>query len=177
MPEARSQPIRFMDREIQVEAAEDAPRRPKAFTVGGRRYLVTEVISTWEDEPPGSARNWHQRPHRTFYRLRTEEGELFDVYYDLGESRRRHRDRLALHRRLSTAAPASTAEPDKKPPAEAETPPQVQTPAKTRAARLAGARETAAARRSRAPKAARPAKGKATRPDSPPATSGEGHTG
>ena len=97
-----------MDREIEVEAAEDAPRRPAAFKVGGRRYVVAEVLSTWDDEAPGSARDWRQRLHRTFYRLRTEEGELFDIYFDWSESRRRHRDRWVLHRRLSAAAPAAT---------------------------------------------------------------------
>jgi hypothetical protein len=107
MPGSRSEPTRLMDREIEVEAAEDAPRQPAAFKVGGRRYVVAEVLSTWDDESPGSARDWRQRLHRTFYRLRTEEGELFDIYFDWSESHRRHRDRWVLHRRLSAAAPAS----------------------------------------------------------------------
>ena len=176
MPHARTQPTRFMDREIQVETAEAEPRRPTAFSVGGRRYLVADVISTWEDEAPGSARDWHQRQRRqrTFYRLRTEEGELFDVYYDWSESRRHHRDRWVLHRRLSTAAPAPTAEPAPEPPAEAETPRRARTRTETGAARVARPRETAAARPPRAPKAARPAKGGAVRPDSPPAKAEDG---
>jgi hypothetical protein len=106
-----------MDREIEVEAAEDAPRQPAAFKVGGRRYVVAEVLSTWEDEAPRSARDWRQRPHRTFYRLRTEEGDLFDIYFDWSESRRHHRDRWVLHRRLAAAAPAA-AEPTPAPPQE-----------------------------------------------------------
>jgi hypothetical protein len=124
MPEARSEPTKFMDREIQVEAAQDTPRQPAAFTVGGRRYVVAELLSTWEDEAPGSARNFRQRQrlHRTFHRLRTEEGDLFEIYYDWSESRRRHRDRWVLHRRLSTAAAAPPAEPAPEPKAEAEAP-------------------------------------------------------
>jgi len=118
MPGGRSEPTRFMEREIEVEAAEDAPRRPVAFKVGGRRYVVAGVLTTWEDEAPGAARHWSQRRHRTFYRLRTEEGDLFDVYFDWAESRRRHRDRWVLHRRLSAAA-----EPAPMPPREPETPP------------------------------------------------------
>jgi hypothetical protein len=124
MPEARSEPTWFMDREIDVEAAEDAPRRPTAFRVGGRRYVVADVLSTWEDEAPGSARGaWHQRQrlHRTFYRLRTEEGHLFDIYFDWSESRRRHRDRWVLHRRLSAAPPAAAVEPSQEPTSQAET--------------------------------------------------------
>ena len=104
MPRARSEPTRFMDREIEVEGAEEPPRRPAAFKVGGRRYVVADLLSTWEDEAPGGGRHWSQRRHRTFYRLRTEEGHLFDIYFDWAEARRRHRDRWVLHRRLAAAA-------------------------------------------------------------------------
>ena len=123
MPEARSESARFMDREIEVEATEEAPRRPVAFKVGGRRYVVADVLSTWGDEAPGAARDWRQRHHRTFYRLRTEEGDLFDVYYDWSESRRHHRDRWVLHRRLAAAPPAAATELPPAPSAEAEPPP------------------------------------------------------
>ena len=122
MPGSRSDSSRFMDREIEVEAAEDAPRQPVAFKVGGRRYVVADVLSTWEDEAPGAARDWRQHHHRTFYRLRTEEGDLFDVYYDWSESRRHHHDRWVLHRRLAAAPPSATAEPVPVPPPEAEAP-------------------------------------------------------
>jgi Domain of unknown function (DUF6504) len=122
MPGARSESSRFMDREIEVEAAEDAPRQPVAFKVGGRRYVVADVLSTWEDEAPGAARDWRQHHHRTFYRLRTEEGDLFDVYYDWSESRRHHHDRWVLHRRLAAAPPSAPAEPVPVPPPEAEAP-------------------------------------------------------
>ena len=111
MPGARSEPTRFMDREIDVEAAEDAPRRPVAFSVAGRRYVVAGVLSTWEDEAPGAARRGRPSYHRTFYRLRTEDGDVFDIYFDEGESRRRHRDRWVLHRRLAAAPAAGAAEP------------------------------------------------------------------
>ena len=122
MPGARSESSRFMDREIEVEAAEDAPQQPVAFTVGGRRYVVADVLSTWEDEAPGTARDWRQHHHRTFYRLRTEEGDLFDVYYDWSESRRHHRGRWVLHRRLAAAPPSAATEPTSTPSAEAEAP-------------------------------------------------------
>jgi hypothetical protein len=122
MPEARSESTRFMDREIEVEAAEDAPRRPVAFKVGGRRYAVADVLSTWEDEAPGAGRDWPARHHRTFYRLRTDEGDLFDVYYDWSESRRHHRDRWVLHRRLAVAPPPAPAETSPEPSTEAEPP-------------------------------------------------------
>jgi hypothetical protein len=122
MPEARSESTRFMDREIEVEAAEEAPRRPVAFKVGGRRYAVTDVLSTWEDEAPGTGRDWRQRHHRTFHRLRTDEGDLFDVYYDWSESRRHHRDRWVLHRRLAAAPPPAATEAAPAPSTEAEPP-------------------------------------------------------
>ena len=122
MPEARSESTRFMDREIEVEAAEDAPLRPVAFKVGGRRYAVAGVLSTWEDEAPGAGRDWRQHHHRTFYRLRTDEGDLFDVYYDWSESRRHHRDRWVLHRRLAVAPPPAATEASPEPSTEAEPP-------------------------------------------------------
>ncbi len=119
MPRARSEPTRFMEREIEVEAAEDAPQRPVAFKIGGQRYVVADVLSTWEDEEPGG-RTRRQRRHRTFYRLRTEEGHLFDIYFDWAEARRRHRNRWVLHRRLAEAAePApAPAHGEKEPPGE-----------------------------------------------------------
>jgi hypothetical protein len=111
-----------MDREIEVEAAEDAPRRPVAFKVGGHRYVVADVLSTWDDEAPGAARDWRQRHARTFYRLRTEEGHLFDIYYDWSESRRRRRDRWMLHRRLAAAPPPAATDAAPAPSTEAEPP-------------------------------------------------------
>ena len=119
MPGPRSKSTRFMEREIEVEGAEDAPRRPVAFKVGGHRYVVAAVLSTWEDEEPGG-RTRRQRRHRTFYRLRTEEGHLFDIYFDWAEARRRHRDRWVLHRRVAAAAepPPTPAQGEKEPPGE-----------------------------------------------------------
>lgn len=120
MPRARSKPTRFMEREIEVEGAKDAPRRPVAFKIEGRRYVVAGILSTWEDQSPGSPGRGPQSYHRTFYRLRTEEGDLFDIYFDWAEARRRHRDRWVLHRRLAApveSGPAPARE-TKEPPVE-----------------------------------------------------------
>ena len=106
MPQRRPPASRAGGREIEVEVSGDEGSAPKAFTLGSHRHLVAEVVSTWHDESfSGPARRgdaWlgHER---LFYRVRTEAGELFDVYFDLGERRRHGRGRWVLHRRLTPA--------------------------------------------------------------------------
>ena len=103
MPQRRPPPSRAGEREIQVEVSGDEGSEPKAFTLTGHRHVVADVVGSWHDEAfsAGYRRDAWLGHQRLFYRLRTEAGELFDVYFDLGEQRRRGRGRWVMHRRLA----------------------------------------------------------------------------
>ena len=105
MPDTRPAARDLVDREIEVELGEDEPEKPKAFRVGKRRYEVVEVVSTWRDQELGAAtafdRSWKQRHQRTYLRVKTQEGDLFDLYFEFSGSRKKERKRWVLHRRLS----------------------------------------------------------------------------
>jgi hypothetical protein len=104
VPDGRPATRDFVDREIEVELAEDEPDKPTAFRVGKRRYEVEELVSTWRDQELGAStgfgRSWRDRHQRTYMRVKTTDGELFDIYFDLGGSRKKERKRWVLHRRL-----------------------------------------------------------------------------
>ncbi len=99
MPEPRS--VRFVDEPIEVSfdtppVYEKSPHCPDGFVFEGQSYRVVENISEWTDfsRKGRSARNM-QPAHaelaiergslnvgRFFFRVRTDTGMLFDLYYD-----------------------------------------------------------------------------------------------
>ena len=127
MPRQHSAPRRLGGREIQAEVSGDEGSDPKSFVLGGHKHVVAEVVSTWHDESFGGGyrRDAWLGHQRVFYRVRTEAGELFDIYFDLGERRRRGKGRWVLHRRLAAGAPAPEAAPAQQPPATGEDQPRV----------------------------------------------------
>ena len=78
---------------IEVETAGEV-RVPTAFTLEGRRYEVEQVLEMWQDHGYGMAaplkKNWRLRHHRNYYRLRTTEGEVFEIYLDRSRVGLRH---------------------------------------------------------------------------------------
>jgi len=94
-------PLRFIDEPIAVifntpPVTEKSPPCPDGFTWAGKTFLVTEKLSEWFDysRRGRSARNM-QPAHaavasrrgslgvgRFYYRLRTDTGQVFDLYYD-----------------------------------------------------------------------------------------------
>ena len=125
MPQRRPPPSSIADREIDVEVSGEgespvegepsAGGEPKAFTLRGHRHAVVEVVSTWHEESFGGGyrRDAWLGHQRVFYRVRTEAGELFDIYFDVGERQRRGRGRWVMHRRLRAGeASASAGEAD-----------------------------------------------------------------
>jgi len=94
-------PLQFIDEEVTVDflqppMLEKRPEAPAAFVWRGQRLRVAEVISTWFDfERTGrQARNMAPAHHeaarrrgswgvgRYFFRVRTEDGRAFDLYFD-----------------------------------------------------------------------------------------------
>lgn len=105
-------PIEFLGKEISVTLGEGEVRQPHAFRLGPNSYKVKEVMATWLDNAyggvPARKRGWQDRPERQFYRVRTEDGEVFELYVDTpgGRKSRPRKARWYAHRRV-TGAPAA----------------------------------------------------------------------
>ena len=78
---------RFIGQEIEVQE-EGAVKQPVAFAWQGRRYRIAQIEEQWVDTSTGmdSRRRgrWWQRRHRDCFRVRTEGGEVFEIYHDRG---------------------------------------------------------------------------------------------
>jgi stalled ribosome alternative rescue factor ArfA len=98
-------PARFIGAPIQVvydrpPALEKRPGPPDGFTWQGRTYRVAAVLREWHDyRQRGKTKTFYIKERgsyrakaaerrgswgvgRDYYRVRTEAGELFDLYYD-----------------------------------------------------------------------------------------------
>lgn len=116
-----SKPIRFIDEEIEVHfdqppVLEKKPGCPGGFTWQGRTYRVTEMLDEWSDftrrgkfarnMTPGHAAVASTRGSwgvgRFYYRVRTDTGQIFDLYYDRAPKDAVHRKgEWLLYREMS----------------------------------------------------------------------------
>ncbi len=82
----------FIGERIEVEQAPASPR-PVRFTWRGRVYEVCEVLSERVDvgfgRLPPRSRKWFTRRHRRGYIVRDGAGDLFEMYLDYADRRRR----------------------------------------------------------------------------------------
>jgi len=81
-------PERFFGREIKVVAGGE-PKAPVSFTLDGRVYEVAAVLEYWPDSGFGAgetSRTWRTRHHRSYYRVKTAGGEVYEIYHDRGTS-------------------------------------------------------------------------------------------
>ena len=116
-------PVDFVGREIEVTLSEDEAPVPLAFRLGHRQYKIVEQLARWEDHAFAAlrrGRDWRERQQRRYYRVRTEEGEVFELYVDWSPARRRRKGgapatRWYLHRRLSSAAARESPETEGEP--------------------------------------------------------------
>lgn len=100
MPESW-QPIGFISQEISVSfesppALKKKPDAPQSFQWEGQRFEIAEVLSRWFDygRRGNMARNMQEHNLREaqrrgswgvgrfYFRVRTAEGRVFDLYYD-----------------------------------------------------------------------------------------------
>lgn len=85
-------PVQFVGKEIKVELSDDAVRLPQRFVLAGREYEVAEVLATWQDHGysglSAPRRGWQGGSQRQFYRLRTADGETFEIYVETPAGRR-----------------------------------------------------------------------------------------
>jgi hypothetical protein len=102
-------PVQHLGKEIEVTLSEGEVRQPQRFKLRGKEYRVAEVLATWQDHgysglpvrgrgPGGAA--WQGGSQRQFYRLRTTEGETFEIYVDTPAGRK-GRARWYAQRRLA----------------------------------------------------------------------------
>ena len=94
----------FFGQEVQVTVSGEV-KVPTAFRLGEREYVISELIVAWPDHGFGlderRRKRWWQRRHRNYYRVRTTEGEVFEIYYDRGANLNHpERKKWFLHRQL-----------------------------------------------------------------------------
>lgn len=103
-------PVEFIGKPIEVKLSADATPTPVAFRLGRKEHKVADVLQRWEEHGFGQAiprhGDWRSGGHRLYYRLRTTEGELYEVYMDWLPTRRQGRrrqekSRWFAHRRIS----------------------------------------------------------------------------
>ena len=103
-------PVEFIGKPIEVELGDDPAGTPVAFRLGRKDYKVADVLQRWEDHGFGQAipghGDWRSGSHRVYYRLRTSEGEVYEVYVDWLATRRQGKRRQEkskwfAHRRIA----------------------------------------------------------------------------
>lgn len=98
----------FLGKGITVRVA-GVVRVPVSFHLGEREYVIDKILQSWADHSFGSLspqrRRWWLRKHRNYYRVRTTEGEVFEIYYDRGTSQKHaERKKWFLYRKLDVQA-------------------------------------------------------------------------
>ena len=94
-------PIHFIAQPVEVHfdkppMLEKSPGCPNAFTWNGKRYTVVEMLSEWHDYRRSGRMRRNMRPEHAvtaerrgswgvgqyYFRVRTDSGQIFDLYYD-----------------------------------------------------------------------------------------------
>lgn len=75
---------RFIDEQVEVES--EGFGVPRAFVWQGERHEVVEVLSV--RRRLDFKRAWWRRRHRDYFRVRTREGRVFELYHHRGPGRR-----------------------------------------------------------------------------------------
>lgn len=103
-------PVRFIGEAIDAchdtpPVFEKRPGCPDAFIWRGQRYKITQVISEWHDYRRRGRMARNMRPAHAavaerrgswgvgedYYRVRTEDGKIFDIYFDRSPKDVNHR--------------------------------------------------------------------------------------
>ena len=96
-----SKPLRFIGEEIQVEfdrppVHDKKPDYPDRFVWKGETHQITERLSEWKEFGRSGRMSRNMRPEhaavamrrgswgvgRFYFRIRTDTGQVFDLYYD-----------------------------------------------------------------------------------------------
>ena len=74
----------FIGEKITVDIAGEV-REPTGFHWRGREHRIAAVLVNWFDwgfAAGSTQRNWRTRRHRNYFRIRTESGDIFEIYLD-----------------------------------------------------------------------------------------------
>jgi len=82
-------PGKFIGRDIDV-TTDGEVKQPVSFRLDNREYLIVEIMESWPDhgfgKNPPQRKRWYHRHHRNYYKVKTTEDEVFEIYYDRGVS-------------------------------------------------------------------------------------------
>jgi len=76
---------RFIDAEVEVLFV-DRPGPPVGFRWEGKEYRIVEVLEFRTELD--FQRSWWRRRHRDWYKVRTNGGRVFELYFHRGPGRR-----------------------------------------------------------------------------------------
>ena len=73
----------------KIEVIRDGKtRNPVSFIWENKEYKIKEVIASWPDysysKSGAKRKRWWQRRHRNYYRVLTDEEQVFEIYLDRG---------------------------------------------------------------------------------------------
>ena len=78
----------FFGRQINVTTKGEV-KVPVSFRLDDREYAIADILDSWHDHGFGKSSahrkgKWWQRHHRSYFRVKTTEGEVFEIYFDRG---------------------------------------------------------------------------------------------
>ena len=77
----------FFGRQINVTTKGEV-KVPVSFRLDDREYVISDIVEAWHDygfgKSPLRRKRWWHRHHRNYYKVKTIEGEIFEIYYDRG---------------------------------------------------------------------------------------------
>ena len=76
---------KFIGEKIEVNF-DRKPGPPTSFLWRNRGYIIQEVVDHRLHLDFG--KRWWQRRHRDYYRIKTTDGELFEIYFNRGPGKR-----------------------------------------------------------------------------------------
>jgi hypothetical protein len=82
---------KFIGKEITVQV-EGELNQPVSFLLDKLEYKIIEITESWPDYGFGGnqtgKKKWWQRHHRNYYRVKTTNGDIFEIYYDRGVNKK-----------------------------------------------------------------------------------------
>ena len=78
---------KFIGKEIEVTTGGEI-KTPASFRLEGREYVIAEILESWPDHGygniPPKRKKWYHRHHRNYFRVKTTDGDIYEIYYDRG---------------------------------------------------------------------------------------------
>ncbi|MGB2698463.1 MAG: DUF6504 family protein [Candidatus Zixiibacteriota bacterium] len=91
----------FFSDKIDVQR-DDKTKDPACFCWKDKEYKIKEVLSSWSDWKFSAGapkrKNWRLRHHRVYYRIKTEDNQVFEIYLD--RKTKKEDGEWVLYRRL-----------------------------------------------------------------------------